>query len=234
MQNFVVSGRPTVIIRCGCDFEINNIEYKKGQPVCILQDIETEFTYNTIENAATRGPQVLNYSAEAELVNIKLKEVPFNNMLHNLIFGAAQQTVDLPKAYLGTSKNGRIAIPYAGPIKDIIVQNMEYEIVPFTLEEGNIINGLEDGHYLISYRVPLHKSTKLDTKPKRIPYFTIETVANGNEFDNKRKSMLQYIHINKAALRLDPFFIFNDSINNFDLDFTIIKDENNFISYGEI
>ena len=70
MENIVLSGQPSIIIKCGCDFEVNNIKFKEDQVIACITDCNVDFAYTAANRSARQGAGLLNYSESVELSEI--------------------------------------------------------------------------------------------------------------------------------------------------------------------
>ena len=232
MDNLVLSGKPGVIIKCGSDFMVGGTHFMKGQMVACITDSDVDFYYTKIDKMPTKGASTILYGEDLSLSEIVIRSVPFNKMMSKIVFGEQNGTIKKPTVVNKTAdEDGYIALD-GNKISDIQVLDLYYNPVSFTVKEGNIIQVAPHSNCKIYYNIELSNGILMNGNPNNPPYFEIECVANGNSIGETRHPITQIISIKRAALVVDPLFRFNNSIDNFDLRFHIIRDKSNEIRYG--
>ena len=232
MENIVLSGQPSIIIKCGCDFEVNNIKFKEDQVIACITDCNVDFAYTAANRSARQGAGLLNYSESVELSEITISSVPFNKMLSTIIFGSNNSVVNKPCLIQAKSdSDGKIALSGRN-ISNVQVMSLDYEPIDFTID-NDIVTVEPNKIYRIYYKTMMLEGMSNKTMPTSLPYFKIESVSKGNSIGETREPVTQIIKIRRAALQLDPFFRFNNGIDKFDLIFKIIKDKEDIIEYGK-
>lgn len=234
MDNLVISGQPSIIIRCGCDFKIKDTDFKKGQIVAVINECDVDFTYTSKQLAYNRGASMLGATEELELSGINIHSVPFNKMLYKLVFGQENTEVWRPNIISSVPKNNNIVLPTTDTVQNIEVYTKDYQPLEYTFDtENNIITVNTDQEVMVCYYSLLSNGMKINTVGNRLPYFNIECINKGNSIGQNRFPIIQYLHLYSCALKIEPFFLFNDNINNFDLAFNVINNKEDRIEYGK-
>lgn len=232
MDNIVISGQPTVIIKCGSDFFIGTQQYKKGQVISVINDCDVDFTYSAVTKTQQSGPEKYGAINLAGLNSVAISNVPFNKMLTNLIFGNKTSIVSKPVGFdAHADGEGNVALPNS-QYKNLQVTDGQYLPIDYSVDEDSSIikvSPLQD----IKIYYEIEKTGFISkTMPSSLPYFQMEILAKGSFLNlKKRTPMTQIIKLNKVSLLMEPFFRYNDNINNFDLRFTIIKNNDDCINY---
>lgn len=236
MEQMFFSGYANIILKAYSDFEVNGINFKKGQLVTLLQNVETNFSYSEVNVLEKTGSKNVGAYSEMVLTSIDVSNVPSNKDLRNILLDSNPAAIWLPRIIQFNAENNesKVALPTIKNIQNLNVYKGN-ERIDFTYEEENkVITGLSKGSYLIYYEEEYHGISSL-LNPKRLPYLTLEVIGYGNNFENEnKKSVFQHIIVPRVALVLEPNNIFNTNITNFDLKFNVIDDKEIKINYGEI
>ena len=232
MDNIVLSGQPIVIIKCGSNFSIGNIQYKKGQIVSIINDCDVDFTYSVLTKIQQSGVERYGAVNLAGLNSIIINKAPFNKMLTNLIFGNTTASIIKPVGFdARADEEGNIAIPHS-LYENLQITDKQYLPIDYELDEDLNIIKVEPYQEIKIYYEIKKDGYVSKTIPSSLPYFQIEIIAKGSFLNlEERTSITQIIKLNKVSLLMEPFFKYNDGINNFDLRFAIIKNNDDSINY---
>ena len=236
MEQMLFSGYANIILKAYSDFEINKINFKKGQLITLLQNVETNFSYSETDVLEKVGSKNVGAYNEMVLTSINVNNVPTNKDLRNILLSSNSAAIWLPRIiqFNAETDESKIALPTIKNIQNLTVYK-DNEKIDFTYEEENkIIIGLLRGDYLIYYEEEYSGVSSL-LNPKRLPYLTLEIIGYGNNFeDENKKNIFQHIIIPRVALVLEPNIIFDTNIANFNLRFNVIDDKEIKINYGEI
>lgn len=229
MDNKVISGKPAVIIRCGTDFSVGEIQFKKDQVVACITDSDVSFSYSKVEKTASKGAVNLIYGEQLSLSEVTISSVPMNKMLSTIVFGQTQSLVKRPVVLLKTAdEKGRI--PIDPKATDIAVYDNDFGVVDFEQEDSLI---LVEPYKLckIVYNLVYENGIVMNLTPKQVPFFQLECIGRGTDIGEDRTSFTQIMYIKRASLNLNPFIRFNNGIENFNLSFTILEDKENEVRY---
>ena len=236
----LINSSGNIIVRAGSDFQHLGVNYKKEQLLAAVQKAEFSLEYETITKTPRQGTKIYGSSTDTRLRRITVQNFPFNNFLSNLIFGAPPQPVILPHVQtFRTDENGYFALPITSntQVQKLQVYKTNYEPVEFTdTEEGIVKTALINETVLVSFETIESAGVQLKLGNNSLPYFDITCLTRGSFFDIQHNEYKQsptnlILHIERAALDIDPYFFFGDTHNPMPVSFNVVYDDVNQIQY---
>lgn len=224
------SSATNVILRAASDFRVNDLEYKKGDVVLFLEDVDVSFTYNeNIKDKTVGGRNLMAYDVRklnAVLIASNPLTLQYVNIFAKKVEDSFTRTV-IEDTYIEEDKTFI-------PIENI-VDNTEIFIngigaVGYTRNENDnsiILNISEEeefaaGEYLVMYKTLTEKPCYDVNNNYTIPYLTMEITGQGN-VDKVDGNV--YINIPRVSLLTRPDYSLGSGITMQDLAFKIIDDE---------
>ena len=192
-----------------CDFDINNIHYKKDDVVLFFNDMPINFFYRNLDSLSKSLKSQVSYN-EYFLDSILINNAPFNNNFDFLLNDETEKIVKEVEESLVV--NNVLLLKYF-PVADSIrikgITNYNIDIINnvVVISSPEFVNNT---YYVVEYNRSIICSTYvLDSSDNILPYLKLQIKFCGNSDKNTEDG---YIFIPKAALILNP--VFNLATNN--------------------
>ena len=226
---FAYGSTVDVLVRVHSARTISTQSYAAGEPYTIIRNVPVEFSYDGEEELINPRGLLTVYKTDYP-VAVTLKGVTLTDKIAALIFKPVTSTLPVSKM-LG---NAQIAAQFYidAAATDIYLYKDAVKTTDFTFVEGLItISGYSSAaEYMMIYNLVSSKD-KISFSLPHNAYFTLEMFGKGAK--NGVTTSI-FLHLNKCALMTDKQLNFNSgSGNSIDLLFGVIKDDNDFIIFGE-
>lgn len=235
-------GHANVILRAASDFTVNDINYKEGDVLLMLNDVDLDFTYNeTIKDKTIGSRNILAFDVR-KLNAITIHSNPLttqyiqlfaekmdNSFTHSVIeaTGIADNMFFPVSPIIGeevyVDGYGRYQVEYDEDSRSAVISK-----IIGTTEDGDDIleDNLEPDEYTVVYQTQEDKPVYNINNNYTLPYFSIEINALGNV--NKEDGHI-FVYAPRASLLTRPDYSLSDRITYQSLAFKLIDDE---IKYG--
>ena len=223
MNNLLEFGGVGQIIATAlCDFDINDVHYKKDDVVLFFNDVPINFFYRNLDSLSKSLKSQVSYN-EYFLDSVSINEVPLNNNFDFLLNKETEKVVKEVEESL--VMNNALLLKYL-PIIDSIrikgVSNYNVSIVNdvAVISSPEFINST---YYVVEYDKTINCSTcVLDSSENTLPYLKLQIKFRGNVDKNTNEG---YVFIPKAAVVLNPIFSLNNNVSSMKVFFRVIDDK---------
>lgn len=227
METYKLGNKVNCIFRAFHSGKIGDetIQYD-NQPYTIVNDIQAELTFNSINKNLTSGMTDLAFSQE-KLNEIRLFDIPLTNKILNLIFLKSEEKLCSVSKNFNSDEEGKIY--FSKPSEEVyqvfIYDNegkLEKAYGTFTDDFFQVDK--PQSNYLICYSYLGTIGYSFTSNDNLYLTLDLECISNIND---ETKHM--FIHIEKCNLRANRGLTFSQASNTTDLIFRVISDSNNYI-----
>jgi hypothetical protein len=243
MKTYKLGNKIKCIIRSFSTGKIGDQEMIFGnQPYTVLKDVEASLSFSDNTHNSKTSFVELAHNKDS-LQEITFSNVELNDKILNLIFSKNEdKPCSTMENVITTYQQFQISTDVE-KIYQVFVYNCEGELLAAT-GEVNLPNGSSEyinfktfDYYnpknhtgleediLVFYTYEGNKSFKLNHENTQ--YLTLDLILEGNRDDELNHS---YLHINKCELKINKNMYFNRSLNAVDLKFTVINDNESYIT----
>lgn len=226
MKTYKLGNKIKCIIRSFAAGKIGNQDMIYGnQPYTVLKDVEASLRFKDNSRESKSNFTDLAYFVE-NLNEVTISNVEINDKILNLIFLKNEDKL------CSTVEN---CMPednkiYINAPTDKIYQVFIYDVDGNLEQAFGTLDSMEvkvarSDDYLVFYSYEGEVSYKLNRGQSL--YLTLDLILTGNEDDKLNTSC---IHIDKCVLSVDKNMSFNKTLNTVDLKFTVIDNNESYIT----
>lgn len=196
-----------------------------NQPYTVLKDVEASLSFTEI-NSNTKSTFVdLSYNID-NLQEITISNVELNDKILNLIFSKNEEKLCSSMQNCMAEDNKIYITAPTEEIYQVFIYDIDGNLEKAYGTLNNfIVDVSRNEDYLVFFSYEGNKSYKLNRT--RNLYLTLDLILTGNADDELNTS---FIHINKCAIRVNKNMYFNRNLNAVDLKFTVIDDNESYIT----
>lgn len=223
MNNLLEFGGVGQIIATAlCDFDINNIHYKKDDVILFFNDVQINFFYRNLDSVSKSLKSQVSYN-EYFLDSVSINEVPLNN---NFNFLLSKETEKVVKEVEESLAMNNVLLLKHLPIIDSIrikgISNYNVDVVNdvVVISSSEFVNST---YYTVEYDKTINCSTcVLDNSENTLPYLKLQIKFKGNVDKNTNEG---YVFIPKAAAVLNPIFSLSNNVSSMKVFFRVLDDK---------
>ena len=228
MKEYKIGNKGTCIIRSSTSGNIGQIEMEYGnQPYTILKNVDATVSFADVDGRAKAVQQELFYNT-ANLNSIKISNVNLTDKILNLIYSKKEEVFIhyVEKSY--SDENNKVFLPSSDPKYQVFVYNEDEQLErAFGVVEDNYIEVEKaNSPYLVVYSCLAEKGFALNKS--HYMYLTLDYQVDGNDESNQKRTYC--FHFHKCALKADQNLYFNNGINTVDLEFKIIRSNEDYVT----
>ena len=227
---FAYGSTANVLVRVNSARTINSVAYTAGEPYTILENVPIEFSYSG-EQVLINERGVLGAYKTDYPVAITIKGINLTDKISALIFDKVASTASVTKI-IQTPQIQSAAFYIETAATNLFLYKDAQPNTSFTFVNGlvTIADFSATATYILIYSVVTAKD-KIGLSLPHNAYFTLEIFGKGEK--NGAKTSI-FMRLNKCSLMTDKQMTFNsNSGNNIDLLFAVIKDDGDFLTFGE-
>lgn len=226
---FAYGSTVDVLIRVQSARTISSQQYAAGEPYTIIRNVPVDFSYDGQEELINPRGLLTVYKTDYP-VAVSIRGVTLTDKIAALVFKGTTSTLPVSKILVNSQISAQFYVDAAAT--DIFLYKDAIKTTDFTFVDGlvTITNYSSSADYMMIYNIASEKE-KISLSLPHNAYFTLEMFGKGAK---NGATIPIFIHLNKCALMTDKQLKFNNTGGNIvDLLFGVIKDDNDFIIFGE-
>lgn len=173
----------TICLKAFCDCSYNGKDYKKGDILAFFTDVICTLEYASQEKSPNSGPLTYLSHVQMRPDRLTIREIHQQDSLLNLFFRKQEEkTVKVTNNIRLEAVRTQMTIfsQYDIDYSSIKVFNLEKEVVPHSISEGNKIEVEKDGFYTVFYDEIIPVISQYKGEDSLYANYSLQFISAGN------------------------------------------------------